>query len=153
AVAVLDPEAAESGGEARGTAGDVSERGPAGAVSLERHDPAVTVDPLPLPGDHPDTQREILHRALEHCAPRSSVVLRRAHQPRMTPRTRPSTSRAPARRVWTNARAANQSGQIGKPAGGSAGFGWENGVHTVASFCSARSASRAAIGNVPVPTS
>src|SRR2546421_874185 len=154
AVTGLDAEPLERGRELLGTSGDLDEGRPSGAVALERDDLAVTVHGTAVLQDHRDGQREILHRALEHFAPQErSVVVRRAHQPRVTPTISPSTRRPPARLVWTNASAANHSGQIGKFSGGSAGFGCENGLQTVASLCRATSTISAAIGSVPVPTS
>src|SRR5207237_2727614 len=66
--------------------------------------------------------------------------------------TRPSTSNAPARRVWTNAIAANHSGQTGKWGGGRSGRGASKAFHVRTSTGNAPNASRAGQGSARATT-
>src|SRR4029077_6373794 len=65
---------------------------------------------------------------------------------------RPSTSSAPARRVWANAIAPNHSGQTGKWAGGRSGRGASRAFHARTSTGNAPNASRAGHGSARATT-
>ena len=115
AIAVADPEPGESVCESGRIGADLGEGRAPRAAFRPRDALTPGVDPLAVPEDRRDREREVLHRARYECV-RHLFPLRRflgRHQPRIAPMINPNTSRPPARRVTRNDIAANHSGHTG----------------------------------------